>query len=288
MAGEETTRPCFTMSGGRCNGDQVTSTPATDLDNGRNPEDARELPLSQQESQAAYNNLVCFDCGVAFAFAEAFQDHMTTHTTRIPGKTREPASDKEWNQIQNTAIVCHLCGAAFTDMDTFQRHNAGHENKENIPSQSGHTTPAEKEDLQPLPEMQGGPSNAMQGASCAGVQQDTARVPEETSEAAWHQQENQATNRIQECHVCGFGFTDAEAFQKHAADHSLGKNHSCPECGKLFKRHWPLTRHLGTHGEPSFECGVCGKKYYTKDGRKRHMLSCRVGAQESEAVEGSP
>ncbi|XP_072141722.1 uncharacterized protein [Dermacentor andersoni] len=112
------------------------------------------------------------------------------------------------------------------------------------------------------------------------IPEETDRVPEETREAAWQQRENQATNRMQECHVCRFGFTDAEAFQKHAADHSLGKNHSCPECGKLFKTRWHLTRHLGTHGEPSFECRVCGKKYYTKGGRTRHMLSCRVGAQD--------
>ncbi|XP_054920484.2 uncharacterized protein [Dermacentor andersoni] len=288
MAGEETTRPCFTMSGGRCNGDQVTSTPATDLDNGRNPEDARELPLSQQESQAAYNNLVCFDCGVAFAFAEAFQDHMTTHTTRIPGKTREPASDKEWNQIQNTAIVCHLCGAAFTDMDTFQRHNAGHENKENIPSQSGHTTPAEKEDLQPLPEMQGGPSNAMQGASCAGVQQDTARVPEETGEAAWNQRENQAATREQVRRLCGFLFAHMGAFQEHTADHLLGKRQTCPVCGKLFMFHYLLKRHIPTHGLESLACGVCGKKIYDKGILMKHTLPCNVGTQDREAVEGYP
>ncbi|XP_075527270.1 zinc finger protein PLAGL2-like [Dermacentor variabilis] len=147
---------------------------------------------------------------------------------------------------------------------------------------------AGKETARPFSTMSGGSCSIGDGTSSAATDLDFGRVPEETREAAWHQRENQAANRIQECQVCGFGFTDAKAFQKHAADHLLGKNHNCPECGKLFMKNYQLTRHLSTHGEPSFECGVCGKKYSTKDYCKRHMLSCRVGAQDGVAVEGSP
>ncbi|XP_075527271.1 zinc finger protein PLAGL2-like [Dermacentor variabilis] len=119
----------------------------------------------------------------------------------------------------------------------------------------------------------------MSSSSC-NVDQGTSRVPEETREAASQQRDNQAANRIQECQVCGFGFTDAKAFQKHAADHWLGKNYNCPECGKLFMKNYQLTRHLSTHGEPSFECGVCGKKFYSIDARRFHMISCHVGVQD--------
>nr|XP_054920742.1 zinc finger protein 80-like [Dermacentor andersoni] len=147
---------------------------------------------------------------------------------------------------------------------------------------------AGKETVRPYLTMSGGSCDVDQGASSAATDLDFGRVPEETREAAWQQRENQAANRIHKCHVCLFGFTDAEAFQKHAADHSLGKNHHCSKCGKLFMQNYQLTRHSGTHGEPSFECDVCGKKYHTKGTCRRHMRSCRIGAQDREAVEGSP
>nr|XP_054920497.1 putative zinc finger protein 840 isoform X2 [Dermacentor andersoni] len=119
-----------------------------------------------------------------------------------------------------------------------------------------------------------------QGTSSAATDLNRGRVAEETREAPCQQRENQAANRILQCHVCRFAFTDMEAFENHAYNHSLGKNHNCSKCGKLFMKNWQLTSPLGTHGEPSIECGVCGKKFYTKDGRKKHVRSCRVGAQD--------
>ncbi|XP_065287591.1 zinc finger protein 12-like [Dermacentor albipictus] len=149
-------------------------------------------------------------------------------------------------------------------------------------------TVARKETARPYFTMLSGHCNLAQGASSAPPYLDGSRVREETREAAWQQRENLAANRIQECHMCRFAFTDMAAFKNHVHDHWLGKNHNCSKCGKLFMKNYQLTSHLGTHGEPSFECGVCGKKFYTKHGHTRHMRSCRVGAQDREAVEGSP
>ncbi|XP_070381362.1 zinc finger protein 418-like [Dermacentor albipictus] len=106
------------------------------------------------------------------------------------------------------------------------------------------------------------------------------RVPGETREAAWQQPDNQAANRIQECQVCRFVFTNTEAFQNHTADHSLGKNKNCAECGKLFMTSRVLTRHLLLHGEPSFQCGLCGQKFHRKDRLKNHMLAWHFGSQD--------
>ncbi|XP_075527279.1 uncharacterized protein LOC142559583 [Dermacentor variabilis] len=143
---------------------------------------------------------------------------------------------------------------------------------------------AGKEADRPYFTMSGGSCNVDQSASSAASDLNQGSAPEETREAAWHQREYLAAIGIQECHLCGFAFTDMAAFRNHADDHSLGKKHCCPQCGKLFMRPHLLASHLGTHGEPSFECGVCGKKFYTKDGQRRHMRSCRVGAQDRGAV----
>nr|XP_054920184.1 zinc finger protein 418-like isoform X2 [Dermacentor andersoni] len=139
---------------------------------------------------------------------------------------------------------------------------------------------AGKETARPYLTMSGGSCNIAEGTSSAATDLDKSGVPEETREAAWHQRENQAAERIQECRVCRFAFTDAEAFEKHTADHMLGKTHNCSEFGKLYMTSGNLTRHLRTHAERSFECSVCGQKFYSKDSCKNHMVACRVGAQD--------
>ncbi|XP_054920737.1 uncharacterized protein [Dermacentor andersoni] len=140
-------------------------------------------------------------------------------------------------------------------------------------------TVAGEETARPYFTISSGHCNLAHGTSSAPSDLDKSRFPEETREAAWQQRENQAANRIQECSVCRFVFTDTKAFQKHAADHLLGKNY-CYECGKLFMKPWDVKRHLRTHGEPSFECSVCGQKFYSVDARKYHMLSCHVGVED--------
>ncbi|XP_054920741.1 uncharacterized protein [Dermacentor andersoni] len=89
--------------------------------------------------------------------------------------------------------------------------------------------------------MSGGSCNIAEGTSSAATDLDQSGVPEELREAAWHQRDNQAANRIQECRVCRFVFTNTETFRKHAADHSLGKNKNCPECGLRSRRRVSLT-----------------------------------------------
>ncbi|XP_075527275.1 zinc finger protein SNAI1-like [Dermacentor variabilis] len=139
---------------------------------------------------------------------------------------------------------------------------------------------ADKETGRPYFTMSGGSCNVDQGAYSAATDLDFGRVPEEAREAASQQRENQAANRIQHCHVCRFAFTNMRAFENHAYDHWLGKNHNCSDCGKLFNRPWNLTRHLRTHGEESFKCGVCGKTFYTKNGHQNHVFVFHVSAQD--------
>nr|XP_050023138.2 zinc finger protein 556-like [Dermacentor andersoni] len=139
---------------------------------------------------------------------------------------------------------------------------------------------AGKETARPYLTMSGGSCTVDQGASSAAPDLDFGRVPEETREAAWQQRENQAANRILQCHGCRFAFTDMEAFKNHACDHSLEKTHNCSDCGKLFKTPWGLAMHSRTHREQSLECGVCGKTFHTKDGHETHMFLFHVGAQD--------
>ncbi|XP_065312304.1 zinc finger protein 555-like isoform X2 [Dermacentor albipictus] len=291
------------------------------------PEGARELPLGQQENLAADANLVCFKCGIAFNFSEAFQDHMTNHMIGMPAGTQQAEAECEGHYAGSSSNTCRACGKVFTEKWSLQRHllthtgrvtMAGKETARPYLTMSGgscnvdqgtssaasdldnsgkspppwsvrdEATVARKGTARPYFTMSSGHYNLAPGTSSAPPYLDGSRVPEETGEAAWQQRENPAANRVHKCDVCQFGFTDAEALEEHVFDHWLGKNHNCSKCGKLFAHNYHLTRHLGTHGEPSFECGVCGKKYHTKGACRKHMRSCRVEAQDREAVEGSP
>nr|XP_054920786.1 zinc finger protein 2-like [Dermacentor andersoni] len=140
-------------------------------------------------------------------------------------------------------------------------------------------TVARKETARPYFTMSSGHYNLAQGTSSAPYDLDECRVPGGTRQAAFHQRDNQVASRIQQCGVCRFVFTDTKAFQQHAAHHLLGKN-NCYECGKLFMKPCDVKRHLRMHGEPSFECSVCGQKFYSVDERKYHMLSCHVGVED--------
>ncbi|XP_075527276.1 uncharacterized protein LOC142559581 [Dermacentor variabilis] len=146
---------------------------------------------------------------------------------------------------------------------------------------------AGKETARPFSTMSGGSCSIGDGTSSAATGLDKSGVPAETREVAWQQRENQAANRIQECHVCRFAFTNTAAFQKHTADHSLGKKHNCSECGKLFVSASKLTRHLvvhGGHGMEAFEnhahdpslgkthnCSDCGKQFQRPWDLARHL-----------------
>lgn len=107
MADKEAIRPFFTMSGGSCNLAQSTSSAATDLDNGRVPEETTEAERHQGENQAANIIQECELCGFAFPNAKAFQNHIADH---LLGKDKQ----------------CSVCGKLFMDTTHHAEHYRVH------------------------------------------------------------------------------------------------------------------------------------------------------------------
>ncbi|XP_075527272.1 zinc finger protein 579-like [Dermacentor variabilis] len=137
---------------------------------------------------------------------------------------------------------------------------------------------AGKETTRPYSTMSGGSCSIGDGTSSAATGLDKSGVPEETRKAAWQQRENQTANIILQCPGCRFASSDMEALKNHAC--GFKTTHNCSVCGRQFKTPWSLTRHLHTHSEPSFVCGVCGKTFHTKDGYETHMSLFHLGAQD--------
>ncbi|KAI5959311.1 uncharacterized protein KGF55_005461 [Candida pseudojiufengensis] len=55
---------------------------------------------------------------------------------------------------------------------------------------------------------------------------------------------------------------------------STSMTYKCPiaGCDKRYKSKYHVERHMFSHGDPTFECLICSKKYYTGEALKRHQI----------------
>ncbi|XP_072141574.1 uncharacterized protein [Dermacentor andersoni] len=127
MAGKETARPYFTMSGGSCNVGQGTSSEASDLDNSRMsppPQSVRdEATVARNETARPYFTMSSGHCNVAQSTSSAPSD---LDESRVPEETGEAAWNQRENQAATREQVRRLCGFLFAHMGAFQEHTADH------------------------------------------------------------------------------------------------------------------------------------------------------------------
>ncbi|XP_017142852.1 zinc finger protein weckle [Drosophila miranda] len=97
------------------------------------------------------------------------------------------------------------------------------------------------------------------------------------------------------CDVCGKGLTTYTALVEHKLVHTDYCPCICHVCNAAFKNKARLRVHLQTHGAPSFECNVCGKKLQTRailnkhkyvhtDERRFRCDICGLGSKNSTAM----
>ncbi|EDW16408.2 zinc finger protein weckle [Drosophila mojavensis] len=66
------------------------------------------------------------------------------------------------------------------------------------------------------------------------------------------------------CDVCGKRVRTVSELKEHMLVHTDDRPFVCPICGAAFKNKKRLNIHNQTHGEPSYECEICGKKLQTR------------------------
>ncbi|XP_064549632.1 zinc finger protein weckle-like [Drosophila montana] len=66
------------------------------------------------------------------------------------------------------------------------------------------------------------------------------------------------------CDVCGKRVRTVSELKEHMLVHTEDRPFVCPLCNAAFKNRKRLNIHSQTHGEPSYECEICGKKLQTR------------------------
>uniref|UniRef100_A0A6P4DXK8 Zinc finger protein weckle n=1 Tax=Drosophila rhopaloa TaxID=1041015 RepID=A0A6P4DXK8_DRORH len=72
------------------------------------------------------------------------------------------------------------------------------------------------------------------------------------------------------CDCCGKGLKTFTSLVEHQLVHTDEKPCVCPVCNAAFKNKARLRVHSQTHGEPKFECDICGKKLQTRAILNKH------------------
>ncbi|EDV58052.1 zinc finger protein weckle [Drosophila erecta] len=72
------------------------------------------------------------------------------------------------------------------------------------------------------------------------------------------------------CDHCGKGLKTFTSLVEHQLVHTDEKPCICPVCNAGFKNKARLRVHSQTHGEPRFECNICGKKLQTRAILNKH------------------
>ncbi|EDW84897.2 uncharacterized protein Dwil_GK14368 [Drosophila willistoni] len=77
-------------------------------------------------------------------------------------------------------------------------------------------------------------------------------------------------NRCYICDCCGKQLKTFTALNEHKLVHTEDRPCVCPICNAAFKNKARLRVHSQTHGEPSYQCNICGKKLQTRAILNKH------------------
>ena len=75
------------------------------------------------------------------------------------------------------------------------------------------------------------------------------------------------------CSTCGERFAYSTVLKNHQATHSDERKFKCNICpdNRYFKTKVQLSNHMKFHYEPSYQCEVCQKSFFTKSQLTIHM-----------------
>ena len=80
--------------------------------------------------------------------------------------------------------------------------------------------------------------------------------------------------RPTKCQLCDYSGTIAE-MNRHRWDfHKNKEEKECGHCGKQFHSEKGLSRHIESHGDETYDCKACGKKFKVADTFRRHSQYC--------------
>jgi KRAB domain-containing zinc finger protein len=193
-------------------------------------------------------NFKCQICPSAFKRLRHLNSHIQTHTQEKNHKCYicgrgflEPTNLRVHMRMHSDIkqFKCHHCDANFRTKYNIERHMKQHfEKKKNNCRECYRFFPSSKELKSHLLLLHSG--------------KNTKRY---------------------KCNQCPAVFHRTFGLNNHQSMHSqIQVEHKCLKCDKRYPNSVVLLAHEKTHGDPSFECGYCGRSFVLKAYLRRHLL----------------
>ncbi|CAN0287218.1 unnamed protein product [Lampetra fluviatilis] len=202
----------------------------------------------RQGPRDASRELVCTECGQAFACASSLNRHRRAHLGVRP---------------HARAHVCDDCGQEFRWLSYLKRHRRTHTGeRQNVCGECGKAF-YQPSDLTKHRRTHGTARPHVCGRCGRGF-----ATPEKL---AAHRGVH-AGERPHVCPECGKTFAFADNLRKHAKIHARDKPPPCELCGRGFETFYRLSRHRKVHsGEYPHVCDECGEGFPCASHLRKHQ-----------------
>ncbi|XP_037947301.1 zinc finger protein 418-like isoform X2 [Teleopsis dalmanni] len=180
-----------------------------------------DLTQSDSESEHAYGEFYCNECGLAFHRKNLLNRHKKLHE----GSNKTKMNGEDGNKSEHHCC-CTTCGETFAEALDLLAHAEVHAR------------------YPPFKCLLCGESF---------IEEITIKRHIETKHSGEMTQNS--------CILCGKECRDRKALMKHSWDHSREKCHSCSKCGKSFYSKARLRRHMASHRDKTVSCDVCHEEF---------------------------
>ena len=86
------------------------------------------------------------------------------------------------------------------------------------------------------------------------------------------------TQQQYNCDTCGQRFVVKNQLIVHMRKHTGELPYSCQHCARKFRSSALLQKHMLSHGEKEYKCGICGKRFARTDSLKMHLKHTQMNA----------